>query len=220
MAETTKSAIYGWIRENYNDTFLHDISDIIHQFYLIIMDSKILTITEQSTLIDLLFGELKKQKGNEDIQWIDTSLLFRGSEHNFNASTFHEICDNQGATFVVYHNEYNHVFGGYTSKSWNVNNRFGDDTNTFIWMIRPNAKIYNLKKANALGSCVIWNGAGYGPSFGAPDIWTSIDDSGVGSYIYLFDPYEISGADTDSNDENTFDMKEYEVFKISLHKGE
>ena len=184
---------------------------------MIKIDTKILTIHEQSELMNLLFGELKKQKGNENVKWMDTSLLFRASEHDFKQSKFHEICDNKGSTFVVYHNEHNHVFGGYTSKSWDVQKYAVDDPNTFLWMIRPHAKIFNLVESHSDGSNAIWSDEGFGPTFGAPDIWTSPDDSGVGSYIYSFDPKEVSGAELDSNGEYTFVMKEYEVFQISLH---
>ena len=217
MAARTKLAIYGWIRENYNDEFLGDISDIIHEFYLIRINTKILSKTEQSELINLLFGELKKQKGNENVKWMDTSLLFRGSDHNYKQSKFHEICDNKESVFVVYHNEHDHVFGGYTSTSWDVQKSSVDDPNTFLWMIRPHKKIFNLKESHCNGSNTIWSHQGFGATFGSPDIWTSPDDSGVGSYMYSFDPKEISGAELDSNREYTFVMKEYEVFQIFLH---
>ena len=105
MQDKTKLAIYGWVRQNYHHKFPDDICDIIHEFYLIGIDSNILSKIEQLALMDLLLNELKNQQGNEHLKSMDVPLLFRGSEHNFASSKFHDICDNRGPTFVVYHND-------------------------------------------------------------------------------------------------------------------
>ena len=118
MDKRSKAAVYGWIRENYEGVFLDDISHIIHQFYLIRIDSIILTSDEQIKLYNLLFDRIKTQKKNHNITSMDTKLLFRGSEHGFDRRKFHEICDNEGPTVTIIHSENDHVFGGYVSISF------------------------------------------------------------------------------------------------------
>ena len=53
--------VYGYIRMNQNQLFPMDIIQLIYQFYLIRMDSKILDSTEQILLFDLLYNTLKKK---------------------------------------------------------------------------------------------------------------------------------------------------------------
>ncbi|TNV76678.1 hypothetical protein FGO68_gene15243 [Halteria grandinella] len=45
-------------------------------------------------------------------------LLMRGSRDGFKASTFHELCDDQGPTLSVIKSESGCIFGGYTEVSW------------------------------------------------------------------------------------------------------
>ena len=226
MALKTKLAIYGWIRENYNGTFLDDISDIIHTFYLIKIDSKILTTNEQAELSNLLLDEIKTKKGNENVKYFDTEFLFRASEHDFKASKFHEICDKQGPTIVLYHNEHDHIFGGYAPQSWNssLSGLGGDgritDPTAFLWMIRPYAKVFRFKQAHSSGFGAMWNSHSDGPKFGkGSDVWVTdaCAYNGVGPVSFDFDGKEISGADCNRWGTYSFDIKDYEVFKIFLH---
>eukprot|EP00347_Sterkiella_histriomuscorum_P005659 403355749 len=45
-------------------------------------------------------------------------LLFKGSNHGFNDSKFHKLCDNQGPTIIFIMSELGQVFGAYTSIPW------------------------------------------------------------------------------------------------------
>ena len=45
-------------------------------------------------------------------------LIYRASEHNYTASSFHKYCDNKGPTLVVIKSKEGFVFGGFTAKSW------------------------------------------------------------------------------------------------------
>ena len=100
-------------------------------------------------LLDFLFNVFTKQKGNENIKSFDTKLLFRGSEHQFSAKTFHNYCDNKGPTITVIQNEYDYIFGGYVTKSWTSNYDDGDvfDDNEFayITVIDPTAFLFTIK---------------------------------------------------------------------------
>ena len=47
------------------------------------------------------------------------SLLYRASEDSFEASAFHEKCDDKGPTLTIARNSLNGtIFGGFTPISW------------------------------------------------------------------------------------------------------
>jgi hypothetical protein len=45
-------------------------------------------------------------------------LIFRGSRDGFKSSTFHQICDEKGASLIIIKSEMGEVFGGYTDIPW------------------------------------------------------------------------------------------------------
>eukprot|EP01048_Picozoa_sp_COSAG05_P019622 COSAG05_NODE_3122_length_2308_cov_1.486646_1_plen_138_part_10 len=45
-------------------------------------------------------------------------LLYRASEDGWEATKFHECCDNKGATVVLVKTSRGHIFGGYADASW------------------------------------------------------------------------------------------------------
>ncbi len=58
--------------------------------------------------------KIRKWFGN-DYQW---RLLFRASEHEYSAKSFHDYCDNKGPTLIVIKSSEGWIFGGYTTQSW------------------------------------------------------------------------------------------------------
>jgi len=56
MQQLQRDTVYGWIRENCNG-FIEDIIKIILQFYLIHMDSHILSTKQQMEFLDFLFDK-------------------------------------------------------------------------------------------------------------------------------------------------------------------
>ena len=60
-------------------------------------------------------SNLREWLGN-DYQW---RLIYRASEHEYTASSFHEYCDYvKGPTLIVIKSSGGWIFGGYTTKSW------------------------------------------------------------------------------------------------------
>ena len=45
-------------------------------------------------------------------------LLYRASEHEYTAKSFHECCDDEGPTLILIKSTDGWIFGGYTSQSW------------------------------------------------------------------------------------------------------
>ena len=66
----------------------------------------------------ILFGQeydsyLREWVG--DYKW---KLLYRASEHEYTAKSFHEYCDDKGPTLIVIKSSGGWIFGGYTTQSW------------------------------------------------------------------------------------------------------
>ena len=60
-------------------------------------------------------AKLREWLGN-DYKW---KLIYRASEHEYSAKSFHEYCDDvKGPTLIVIKSSEGWIFGGYTTKSW------------------------------------------------------------------------------------------------------
>ena len=58
--------------------------------------------------------KLREWLGN-NYNW---KLLYRASEHEYSAESFHEYCDDKRPTLVVIKSTTGYIFGGYTTQSW------------------------------------------------------------------------------------------------------
>ena len=58
-----------------------------------------------------------------DCKW---KLLYRASEHEYTAKSFHEYCDDKGPTLVVIKSSGGWIFGGYTTRSWSGDSIYND----------------------------------------------------------------------------------------------
>ena len=105
-----------------NENELRDDLDIIH-----IHDSKIRVKISQYYLKNpseyLLNTQLvDKQYDNYLREWTGNSkwrLLYRASEHDYTARSFHEYCDDINTpTLIIIKSTEGWVFGGYTTQSW------------------------------------------------------------------------------------------------------
>ena len=56
-------------------------------------------------------------------EWIGdkkVKLIYRASEHDYTAKSFHECCDDHGPTLILFKSTEGFIFGGYTTRSWKV----------------------------------------------------------------------------------------------------
>ncbi len=54
-------------------------------------------------------------------EWVgnyDWKMIYRASEHEYTAKSFHEFCDDKGQTLVIIKSSGGWIFGGYTTQSW------------------------------------------------------------------------------------------------------
>ena len=63
-------------------------------------------------------------------EWIGNGykrrLIYRASEHEYTASSFHECCDDKGPTLIVIKSSGGWLFGGYTTQSWSGDGIYND----------------------------------------------------------------------------------------------
>jgi len=71
-----------------------------------------------------------------DLDCLEYLLLFKTSRDGFNASKFHEKCDNQGPTLIVIQAKNDWVLGGYTDVDWTSNSQYTKTENSFIFSMK------------------------------------------------------------------------------------
>ena len=77
-------------------------------------------------------------------EWIDSSnnistkLLFRKSRDGDEYSTFHNLCDNKGATVVLIKGTEGFIIGGYTPLNWKSEGGWIQDNKTFVFSLSGN----------------------------------------------------------------------------------
>ena len=173
MEQRTTDIVSGYVRLNYDKSFVSDIVEIIYQFYVIIT-SNILNYQEQIAFVDLLFNRLKQEKGNQNMTFIHTELLFRASDNEYDCGKFYNAVGDKGATITIIHNEHGHKFGGYVSESWEKNIDGCDhhsawSETAFLFVISPTIKCFEKTwEYEDLES--ISQIPGWGPIFGDIDI--------------------------------------------------
>ena len=230
LEQKQHDTVYGYIRQNHHyHNIPMDIIDIIYKFYLIKIDSKILTYNETFKLFQFMNNKLNENKNNKnniDIQF-EFELLYRWSENIQTISEFHKLCDDKGATLIIVKSKpFNHVFGGYTSLSWQTYHlHWRVDDDAFIFLLRSSfghkSQIFNFtdighKKAvyhsSRIGPWIGYCGAigiktndGKGTSYIATDCIDGIYGNGLcGGHQYI----------TISNKKYQFDIGDYEVFAV------
>ncbi len=65
------------------------------------------------------------------------SLIYQASVDSFRSRSFHAKCDQKSNTLtVIKSNQYNFIFGGFTSAQWNQNiSSFANDSNAFVFSL-------------------------------------------------------------------------------------
>ena len=92
-------------------------------------------------------------------------LLYRGSRDGPTCNDFHSRCDNKGATICLYKNDKNFIFGGYNPVSWNENDVWIKNDNSFIFTLTNVHNTEPTKFPHKNGEDSIYNNKNYGPTF-------------------------------------------------------
>ena len=136
-------------------------------------------------------------------------MLYKGTLDGDTYDIFHKKCDNQGPTISIIESTDGQIFGGYASKSWDINSKSDiPDPDSFLFNINIKKK-YGVSNNKGLiyGNICDFGGGGF------HELWLHNNyfsknggcDNGNG---YNFKNYELSGG------KNIFKVKECEVYKV------
>ena len=149
------------------------------------------------------------------------TLVYRATQDGFHAAAFHAKCDNQARTLTIIRSTAGYVFGAYTDAAWDSASGYKADAQAFIFsLINPSAqpKLIPIKPGGANG---IYCQPGYGPTFGAHDIYVANNsNSTAGSYSNLGTNYQYAPTGTAQAQAflagaYNFLTAEVEVFRLS-----
>jgi hypothetical protein len=154
-------------------------------------------------------------------QW---TLLYKASRDGFEASKFHDKCNNKGTTVSIIRSTGGYIFGGYTSISWTSTNSYVQDANSFVFTlinphgIPPTMYSNNGPESNN-NSYSIYDYSNYGPTFGGGfDLHVS-DCSNTNLSSYTNFPYSYEDTTGYGNKTFTrsyfFQTNEIEVFGLA-----
>ena len=169
-----------------------------------------------------LIGDIIKNKDQCNLiyDWIGKNktlrfqLLYKGTKDGDSREAFHKKCDNQGPNISIIESTDGQIFGGYTSKSWIINNsNFTPDPESFLFNIN------NKRKYPVSNNRGLFRDDGYICDFGGDSSAVFYElrinnnyfsnggmvDNGKG---YNFTNYELSGG------KSSFKIKELEVYKV------
>ena len=168
---------------------------------------------------DGLIGDIIKNEEQYNLicDYIDKNkdfkfeFLYKGTLDGDTYNIFHKKCDNQGPTISIIESTDGQIFGGYASKSWDINSKSDiPDPDSFLFNI-------NIKKKYCVSNNKgLFKSIGYicdigGDSF--HELW--LDNNYLSKYGWCdngngfnFKNYELSGG------KKQFKVKEYEVYKV------
>ena len=142
---------------------------------------------------------------------IKADLLYRLSRDGDSINTFHQLCDNISPNLTLTESNDGHIFGGYTTCEWDNSNKEKKDGETFLFSLTKKKKF--KKKEDKLNERDIYSSKQYGPDFGGNDFYfnpTLKKCTSCSPYYFL------NNKDLADNKENTFEVKEVEIYKISF----
>ena len=168
--------------------------------------------------------EKKREMYQKMLEWSGykgMKLIYRGTKDGMKSNIFHNKCDNQGPTIVLYKSE-NSIFGGFCSISWVSDGSYHKSPDSFIFTLinihNTEPTKFPLKDNN--DSSAIYGNSRYGPTFGGGhDIGLDISDF-LNNKIYTYFPHsynDVLGKGRsifDGNINGRFHIKEIEVFKL------
>ena len=108
----------------------------------------------------------------------------------FTAAKFHSLCDGKGPTLSLIKTVAGHIFGGFTTISWDSSGTYKNDTQSFLFSVDKQTKypiVKNYEKA-------IYCYASYGPIFGGGHDIKVYDNSNSNKSSYTCDNSKSSNC--------------------------
>ena len=165
------------------------------------------------------FIELIGRENNHGME-----LLYRGSKDGFDASKFHSLCDNQGATITFAKSQQGNIFGGYTDIAFVHAGYKAGSGNSFLFKLTETGKYQKLK-------CIkkdkeVYHHSDHLPTFGdGHDLFFANNcNQNTSSYSNPGSSYQAPPGTTHNSEEGNayltgsnynFQVVEIEVFKLN-----
>jgi len=145
-------------------------------------------------------------------------LLYRGSLHGFESTSFHAKVDGTGPSLVIIRNSNNKIFGGYHHAGWTTNAGYMPaDPNNFIFHVDENLKFPYVTTAGN----TVYSNTGYGPTFGGNhDIHINANPKNTnGSYVRVggssyYDTRLINADRMCGSTSDNWRVEEMEAFRV------
>ncbi|XP_061489444.1 interferon-induced protein 44-like [Rhineura floridana] len=140
------------------------------------------------------------------------SLLYKGSIHDYNPLTFHNICNNQGPTVVVGYNASGYIFGGFTSQSYRSSETLLYDEKAFLFRLKGKEKeLSPLKIPVKVANEAVFDSSEYGPTFGnAVLVFLAQNIAQVATNVNTA-TYTFHGKELHGNDKALLECEVYRV---------
>ena len=168
-------------------------------------------ILNESKRCDEFLKKIYEWSGGKNME-----LLYRGTRDGMSANAFHDRCNNKGPTISLFKNEKGYIFGGYTSITWTSYGNYRSASDSFIFTLTNMYNYSPYKFINTNSSYSIYDHGSYGPTFGEGfDICVDFS-SNYTSFPHSYKDavgcgYSVFKGDKDNNN---FNLKEIEVFKL------
>lgn len=139
-------------------------------------------------------------------QIVKAELLYRLTRDGNSIQKFHELCDNQGATLVLYRTQNGMKLGGFSPLSWDTKQGgYKDDWDTFVFSLTRKEK-YPKKSINYSIYCH----SSYGPYFKHFGIENNME------LLKIYNDFYFQGLEKFINTTTSYNLNELEVFKIVI----
>jgi hypothetical protein len=149
---------------------------------------------------------------------MDFNLLYQASTHGFQASTFHQRCDNQGPTLVLVKSSIGRIFGGVNFISWTSVDGFSASNKSFLFALKDGQHRHDpaLFRITRNPNTAVYNDPSFGPVFGVGhDLYICNNSNSNHSNSGLGNTYTGPGASrTALAGEGSFLVADYEVFAV------
>jgi hypothetical protein len=143
----------------------------------------------------------------EDGQYGEFSLLYRGTQDGQTAKAFHSKCDEKGCTLTVIETTCGKIIGGYSNTAWSGTCGWTSASKAFLFALSGDgiSSPCKMKLKNANDEKAIYCAFGFGPAFGSGHV---VD----GSNVRL---YGGNSYDQGPLPDGAYTIKEMEVFQVT-----